>query len=321
MTTTAPQTTHVPDLSAARQQVDTVLAHFLERKTTTAAPQHLPTETIEALTSFLRAGGKRLRPMLCVTGWHTAAGHQPPPAAVLQVAAALEMFHAFCLIHDDIMDRSLTRRGQPTVHRALADRHTASRPRALAEQFGNAAAILIGDLALTWSDEIIHTAGLTLVQLTTILPLLDAVSTEVMYGQYLDLTATGRPTDDVGQALTVIRYKTAKYTIERPLHIGAALANGSTPLSDTLTAYALPLGEAFQLRDDLLGVFGTPEQTGKSCLDDLREGKHTVLVALALQIATTRHASLLRSLLGRADLTEAQATQIRTILTITGART
>lgn len=321
MPTVPSQSTRAPDLAAMRREVDTLLTHFLERKKTTAAAQRLPVEAVEALTSFLAAGGKRLRPMLCVTGWHSAAGQQPPPATVLQVAAALEMFHAFCLIHDDVMDNSRTRHGRPTVHRALADRHALTRTRALAEHFGTAAAILIGDLALTWSDELIHTAGLTRGQLASLLPLLDAMRSEVMYGQYLDIALTGHPTGDVAQALTVIRYKTAKYTVERPLHIGAALADGTPQLAHALSAYALPLGEAFQLRDDLLGVFGRPEQTGKSRLDDLREGKHTVLVSLALRDALPHHADILRNLLGRPDLTKAQAARIRTVLTLTGART
>ncbi|WP_435858612.1 polyprenyl synthetase family protein [Streptomyces varsoviensis] len=322
MTLVNPRSAYSPDLAATTiERVDAVLARFLERKSASAAAQRLPAEATEALTGLLAAGGKRLRPVLCVTGWHAAAGQQRASQPVLQVAAALEMFHAFCLIHDDVMDHSPTRRGRPTLHRALADRHAAARPRRSADQFGDAAAILIGDLALSWSDELIHTAGLPPRQLTAVLPLLDAMRAEIMYGQYLDVAATGQATGDVDQALTVIRYKTAKYTVERPLHIGAALAQGTTRLADTLSAYALPLGEAFQLRDDLLGVFGVPGQTGKSRLDDLREGKHTVLIALALRDAPAQHTDVLRSLLGRPDLTEAQAVRVRTILTRTGART
>ncbi|MFF0484869.1 polyprenyl synthetase family protein [Streptomyces sp. NPDC004435] len=319
MNTTPPRAASGPDLGAARQQVDSVLVDFLARKTVVAAAQRLPTETIEALADFIMAGGKRLRPTLCAAGWHAAAGQQPPPKGVLQVAASLEMFHAFCLIHDDIMDHSPTRRGRPTVHRALADRHITSRPQVLAEQFGNAAAILIGDLALIWSDELIHTAGLALGQLTTLLPLLDAMRAEVVYGQYLDLTGTGRPTDDIGQALTVIHYKTAKYTVERPLHIGAALAGADGQFLAELSRFALPLGEAFQLRDDLLGVFGDPQRTGKPALDDLREGKHTVLVALALQAADDAQKRLLHTLYGSACVDEEDAEAVRAVLRATGA--
>lgn len=204
---------------------------------------------------------------------------------------------AFCLIHDDIIDNSSTRRGAPTVHRTLATRHAAHRPAPLAESLGTSCAILVGDLALTWADELLHTSGLTSRQLAAVLPVVHTMRTmrtEVIYGQYLDVTATGMPTPDLERALTIIRYKTAAYTCERPLHVGAVLGAAPPQLLHGLSACATPLGEAFQLRDDLLGVFGDPATTGKSRLEDLREGKHTVLVALAPRDASARHAHLRR---------------------------
>jgi geranylgeranyl diphosphate synthase type I len=318
--TLAPPPTGELDLPQARDRAETILTQFLERKQADAATHRLPTEIPAALKDFLTAGGKRLRPVLCLLGWHAAGGTAPPPRPVLQVAAALEMFHAFCLVHDDVMDASATRRGKPTMHRAFADRHAVDRSRRVADRFGTSAAILVGDFALAWTDELIHTADLTADQLARLLRVLDAMRDEVLYGQYLDVAAGGQPTDDVERAQTIIRYKTAKYTCERPLHIGAALAGAPGPLLEELSAYALPLGEAFQLRDDLLGVFGDPHITGKSRLDDLREGKHTLLTALALRDAAPPHRNLLHRLLGRPGLTEAEAAQIRSILTVTGAR-
>ncbi|MEU1628256.1 polyprenyl synthetase family protein [Streptomyces sp. NPDC020096] len=304
------------DLAALRAQVDTVLRNFLAGKA--AAAQCLPAEAPGALRDFLAAGGKRIRPLLCGVGWHAVGGAERTPVPVLRVAAALEMFHAFCLIHDDVMDNSATRRGRPTVQRALAAAHQ-DRGRAAADRLGASAAILIGDLALTWSDELLHTAGLTPAQLTAVLPVVDTMRTEVVYGQYLDLLATGIPSDDLGIPLQVIRYKTAKYTIERPLQIGAALAGAGRALLDVLSAYALPLGEAFQLRDDLLGVFGSPEVTGKPGLDDLRDGKHTVLLALGLQRADALQRQALRTLVGDPALDEDGADRIREVLISTGA--
>ncbi|WP_046731277.1 polyprenyl synthetase family protein [Streptomyces humi] len=309
----------LPDPSSARRRVDSVLAGFLDRKAATARDQQLPVDAVESLAQFTASGGKRLRPMLCLAGWH-AAGADPPPASVIQVAAALEMFHASALIHDDVMDDSPTRRGRLTVHQSLRGRHSTPGGTETARRFGTCAAILVGDLALSFSDELIHTAGLTAAQFAALLPLLDAMRAEVMYGQYLDLAVTGQPTDDVDHALKIVRYKTAKYTVERPLHIGAALAGGPPRLLEDLSRYALPIGEAFQLRDDLLGVFGDPAVTGKSRLDDLREGKHTALVALAFRHADLRHAELLHGLLGRAELGEAEAAQIRVLLTPARAR-
>ncbi|WP_329467432.1 polyprenyl synthetase family protein [Streptomyces sp. NBC_01431] len=304
--------------AALRRQVTTVLDGFLEHKATAAAKLRMPTEVTECLRDFLAVGGKRLRPLLCVTGWQAAGGHCTPET-LIQTAASLEMFHTFCLIHDDVMDDSGSRRGAPTIRRRLAQHHSHGRSAASAEQVGASGAILIGDLALTWSHELLHTAGLTRAQLGAVLPLIDDMRSEVMYGQYLDVTSAGRSTTDVEQALRIARYKTAKYTVERPLHIGAALAGAPLGVREALSAYALPVGEAFQLRDDLLGIFGTPQVTGKPSLDDLREGKHTALIALTFQQASRTQAGHLRHLLGCPTLTEDQAEAARHIITATGA--
>ncbi|GHE09732.1 polyprenyl synthetase family protein [Streptomyces alanosinicus] len=300
--------------------VDARLDDFQAAKERTAAAQGLPAELSRALGDFLAAGGKRLRPLLCVLGWHTAGrARGQAPAPVVQVAASLEMFHAFCLIHDDIMDDSATRRGRPTVHRALAALHQGRAGRGAADRLGTSAAILVGDLALAWADELLHTADLTSAQLTAVLPLVDAMRTEVVYGQYLDLLTTGHTGEDVEVALRIARYKTATYTCERPLQVGAALAGASAAVRSALSAYALPIGEAFQLRDDILGAFGDPAATGKSSWEDLRDGKHTVLMALALQRADAVQREALHTLVGDPALSEEGAARIRDILTATGA--
>ncbi|MFF2194409.1 polyprenyl synthetase family protein [Streptomyces sp. NPDC058157] len=309
----------LPDVAALRRKVTSVLAGFVEEKAAAAAELRMPTEVTGCLRAFLARGGKRLRPLLCVTGWQ-AAGGEGVPEPVIRTAASLEMFHTFCLIHDDVMDDSGMRRGAPTLHRQLARHHEHGRSIADAERVGASCATLIGDLALAWSDELLHSAALTPAQLAAVLPLVSAMRSEVMYGQYLDVTTAGHPTTDVERALRIVRYKTAKYTVERPLHIGAALADAPDTVHEALSAYALPIGEAFQLRDDLLGVFGTPQETGKPALDDLREGKHTVLLSLALQTAGAAHREELRRLIGNRELTEPEAAHVRGILTGTGAR-
>ncbi|WP_407555993.1 polyprenyl synthetase family protein [Streptomyces sp. Pv4-95] len=253
--------------------------------------------------------------MLCVVGHLAAAGRVSGP--LLRAAASLEMFHAVALIHDDVMDDSGTRRGRPTVHRTLAARNN-GRPDA--ERLGANAAILLGDLALVWSGELLHTAGLTPRRLTDALAVTDAMRTEVLYGQYLDVLTAGRPTTETTRALKVCRYKTAKYTVERPLHLGAVLAGAPASLLATLSDYALPVGEAFQLRDDLLGTFGDPAATGKPRLDDLRDGKNTVLLTLAMQRADPGQRHVLRTLVGVPGLDESDAARIRRILEATGAR-
>ncbi|MFE3068688.1 polyprenyl synthetase family protein [Streptomyces sp. NPDC059247] len=306
------------DPASIRAAVGELLHTFLDERERAAVEIPELAVFTGLLRDLLDAGGKRIRPVLCVVGWQTIRD-DPPPSAVLRVAASIELFHACALIHDDIMDRSDTRRGRPTAHRVLAARH-ADHPDPA--NLGTNAAILFGDLALGWSYDLLHlhtAQDLTPEQRAVAWPLLNALRTETLVGQYLDLTATGRPTADTGSAWRIIRYKTARYTIEHPLCLGAALAGANLVQLRALSAYALPLGEAFQLRDDLLGVFGDPGRTGKSDLDDLREAKHTVLVATALQRATPGEARTLQALLGHGALDEDGARTIREILIATGA--
>jgi geranylgeranyl diphosphate synthase type I len=182
------------------------------------------------------------------------------------------------------------------------------------------AAILLGDLALVWSDELLHTADRRTDRVTRVLELVDAMRNEVVYGQYLDLLSAGRLFGDIEAAVRIARYKTAKYTVERPLHIGAALADAEPVVLEACTAFALPLGEAFQLRDDLLGVYGDPAETGKPMTDDIREGKATVLMALAARRACGADLKLLQATIGNADVTAKDVERLRLILDATGAR-
>ncbi|MFE2044590.1 polyprenyl synthetase family protein [Streptomyces sp. NPDC059477] len=316
--TTAPAAPSPMDPATISATTCTLIHEFLDECERSATTLPELTEFTGLLRDMLDSGGKRIRPTLCVVGWQ-AVHDTSPPTAVLRVAASLELFHAFALIHDDIMDSSDTRRGRPTAHRALAAR-LADHPDATA--VGTNAAIILGDLVLCWSYDLIHlhaTRDLTPEQRSVAWPLLNALRTETLMGQYLDLIATGRPTADADIAWRIIRHKTARYTIEHPLRIGAALAGADPEQLRALSAYALPLGEAFQLRDDMLGVFGDPARTGKSAMDDLRTAKHTVLVATALQRASPADARVLRSLLGDSALDEDGARRIREILTATGA--
>ncbi|WP_308013685.1 polyprenyl synthetase family protein [Streptomyces beigongshangae] len=306
------------DPASVRTEVSAVLSRFLACKADMALGQETPAGTIEILNGFLSAGGKRLRLLLCVTGRY-AAEDRGDIAPVLQAAASLEMVHAFALIHDDIMDNSATRRSHPTVRRTLARHHAGGRSTTAAEHLSLGAAILIGDLALAWSDELLHSTGLSALQLIRVLPLIDAMRTGVMYGQHLDLSVTGAPTNDLDRVLAITRYKTAKYTIERPLRIGATPAGADDALRQALTAYATH-GAAFLLRDDLLGVHGNSEETGKPCLDDLCDGKHTVLIAPGLQHATMDQRHTLRILVGSPTLDEDDGACVRGVLTATGAQ-
>jgi geranylgeranyl diphosphate synthase type I len=265
----------------------------------------------------LVAGGKRLRPAFCYWGFRGAGGQDGDELVV--AAAALELFQACAIIHDDVMDGSDTRRGQPAVHRRFAGMHRTEGWLGDPEAFGMGAAVLLGDLCLSWSDEMLTTCGLPAEDLHRGQQVYAEMRTELMGGQYLDLLEQARGGGSVERALRVARYKSAKYTIEKPLHLGAALAGADRAVVDGYSGYGLPLGEAFQLRDDVLGVFGDPAVTGKPAGDDLREGKRTVLVAMALERAGQAQAAVVRRHLGDPHLSDEGVAELRAVLTDTGA--
>ncbi len=242
----------------------------------------------DAVANAVLAGGKRLRPAFAYWGWR-ARHNQQALNTVLPALAALELLHAFALVHDDVMDRSDTRRGQPTAHRALAATHRRERLRGDAEHFGQSAAILAGDLCLIWADQLMARAAIAPATLIAARRVYDEMRSEAVAGQYLDILGEHSRTWNVDRALRTARLKTAGYTVVRPLHFGAALA-GPVPgtLLSAFTQYGTAIGEAFQLCDDLLGAFGIPEVTGKPVGDDLIQGKPTALLHLARSRATAR---------------------------------
>ncbi|MGE6738564.1 polyprenyl synthetase family protein, partial [Streptomyces sp. NPDC059900] len=304
------------DLVGCRRQVVACLREFFAGKEGAVRAGRLPQEAVEVIREFVLAGGKRLRPLLCLVGWTAGGGCAPTPTGVVRVAASLEVFHAFALIHDDIIDGAGLRRGQPAVHCQMAARH-AGRPDAAALAVNGA--MLLGDLALVWSDELLATAPLVAWQRRAIGPLVGVMREELAHGQYLDLLAAGRLSSDLGLALQICRAKTARYTIEHPLLIGATLAGAGRAVTDGLSAFAVPLGDAFQLRDDLLDAFGDPAVTGKPACGDLRAGKPTVLTALALQDADAAQKQALRAAIG-APADAPTVSRARTVLEETGAR-
>ena len=221
------------------------------------------------------------------------------------------------------MDRSDTRRGLPSVHRRFEALHRDSGWRGDREQYGASAAVLLGDLLLIWCDELFLRSGLDPAAVLAAKPVFDLMRTEVMLGQYLDVLepVAGDSADEgaLERARTVLHYKSAKYTIERPLQVGALLAGAGPELVEALGAFGLPLGEAFQLRDDLLGVFGDPAVTGKPAGDDLREGKRTLLVAHAMRSLPQADARHLDARLGAPDLAAEEVAELRGLVARSGA--
>jgi geranylgeranyl diphosphate synthase, type I len=279
-------------------------------------------DLLTVVADLLR-GGKRLRAAFLYWG-HRAAG-RPDSDALVRLASAMELFQAAALIHDDVMDDSDTRRGMPAAHRALATRHTARGWAGDGDRFGLAGAVLAGNLCLTWTDAVYATSGLPEADLERGRPVFDQMRTQLMAGQFLDVVESMRPWDDlpdderVDRAGRVIRYKSAKYTVEHPLLLGATTGGLDAAGLSALSVYGLDLGRAFQLRDDLLGVFGDPGETGKPAGDDLREGKRTVLLAHTLAGTDPAGRARLEALLGRPDLDAAQVDELRAVIGGSGA--
>ncbi len=276
---------------------------------------------LSELALAFTAGGKRLRPAFCWWGYQ-AVDDTDEPNALLRAAASLDLLHVSALVHDDVMDASDVRRGVPAAHRQFQAWHAEHGLTGSSEAFGRAGAILLGDLLLVWSMELFTASGLPADALGRALPLLDAVRTEVTCGQFLDVLAQAEPIgsiDLMDVVPRVVEFKTSRYTVIRPLQIGAALAGGSADALAALEAYGSPLGRAFQFRDDVLGVFGEPEVTGKPAGDDLREGKRTVLVAHALQLASETAKKRLSGLLGSPELDAADVATAQEIIVSSGA--
>jgi geranylgeranyl diphosphate synthase type I len=306
------------DRDDLRERVDKALSAFLTgqgNRLDAVGPSLVPVQ--EAAADFLLTGGKRMRPAFCYWGYRGAGGAGSD--AAVTAASCLELLQAGALIHDDVMDGSDTRRGRPAMHRRFAALHRAQGWQGDPDAFGQSAAVLLGDLCLIWADEMLNTSGLPAEALLRAQPVYDEMRVELMAGQYLDLFEQVVGEGSVESALRVARFKSAKYTIERPLHLGAVLAGAGPGVLAGYSGYGLPLGEAFQLRDDVLGVFGDPAETGKPAGDDLREGKRTALVALALRDGSAAQADVVRRHLGDPQLDEAGVAELRRVIVDSGA--
>lgn len=299
---------------------DQLRRYMHDRRTETAYIGDDYSGLIAALEDFVLNGGKRLRPAFAYWGWRAVTTEAPDEQALL-LFSALELLHACALVHDDVIDDSSTRRGRPTTHVRFAtlhrDRHWQGSP----EQFGRSAAILLGDLALAWADDIVFGVELTPQAFRRVRRVWANIRTEVLGGQYLDIVAEASAAASIASAMNVDTFKTACYTVSRPLQLGAAAAADRPDVHDVFSQFGTDLGVAFQLRDDVLGVFGDPAVTGKPSGDDLRAGKRTVLLAEAVELAEKSDpvaANLLRTSIG-AELTDAQVAQLRDVIESVGA--
>lgn len=281
---------------------------------------------VDSLAGYLE-GGKLLRPRFCLWGGVAALGREPEEAEVRALArygAAIELIQAAALMHDDVIDHSPMRRGRPALHVQAEQQHREAGLVGSSEEYGVAAAIVLGDLALSWGEQM--GAGVQAGPPAAALRAraeFDALRTEVMSGQFLDILHqaggyTSAPDAELS-ALSVIRWKTVPYTVLRPVRIGAALMGAQDAVLDTLSAWAIEVGTAFQLRDDLLSVVGDQDETGKPIGGDILEGKRTVLLARTEKATDERGRELLRRVIGRADAEEPQITAVHELMVSTGA--
>ena len=303
-----------PSLAGVAARVDARLADLLAAESARwSAFDGQLARPIDDIRSLVLAGGKRLRPAFCTWGY-VGAGGAPDDRRVVDAGAAFELLHAFALFHDDVMDGSDSRRGRPTAHRSHADTHRERAWAGEARRFGEGVAILVGDLAFVYADLLLHGAPVEAWEVWNELRI------ELNVGQYLDVIGSASSERRRVQAERICRYKSGKYTIERPLHLGAVLAapHRRDELLPALSRYGLPLGDAFQMRDDVLGAFGAEHVTGKPVGDDLREGKPTPLMAMATERATPAQRAVLARV-GDVSMSPDTVAEIQQTIVATGA--
>jgi geranylgeranyl diphosphate synthase type I len=307
-----------PECAELASLVDRELARFLaSQRAGMAAEDPGVDEVFGELERVIGAGGKRLRPVFCCLG-HLAAGAAIGEEAI-RAAAALELLHTFAIVHDDVMDRSSTRRGSPASWVHLAERHRAAGHVGDPGGYGLAGAILVGDMALVLADRALLDAGFSRDRLVPAFHRYDRMRVDVVAGQFLDVLAAHRGAADEEEARRIAVLKSGGYTVEAPVQIGAILGGASVEVLAVLSSYGVALGEAFQLRDDVLGVFGDPAVTGKDRDSDLREGKRTVLLAKAIAASAREDRRFLQDSVGRPDLTGEELERARALLESTGA--
>lgn len=303
-----------------KNYLDPFLNSFLDEKLAEASKIH-PESTVlvEEIRRFIAAGGKRVRPAFAYAAYISSGGRSLE--AILYASASLELLHAFALIHDDIIDNSDLRRGKPSVHKVFEYFHKRRGLKGDGKNFGLSSAILAGDLAITFADELLNTAPFPAERIRRAKQYYDLMKKQVIYGQYLDVLVPLKKEVTEKDVLTIIEYKTAKYTVERPLHIGAALAGAEEDDFKIFSSYGIPLGQSFQMQDDIMGTFSNAEKIGKPVDSDIKEGKQTMLVVKAYEFSKKEERKFLDNVMGNNKASDKDIEGVREIIRNSGALT
>lgn len=303
-------------LGAFRSKLDGELAAWLVDKQASVSSQSVAADELTGvLEEFLFRGGKRIRPALLYYAFRGCGGESE--ARVMPMAMAVELLHTYLLVHDDIMDHAETRRGRPAAHVVYRQLHSEKKWAGDEDHFGKSTAILLGDLAQAYSMELYSSVeGLS----EDFHRCFAVMCQEVILGQYLEMTAGYRRDLSERELLRVLQMKSGRYSVQRPIELGAILAGASEGTRGALARYGHLIGEAFQLQDDLLGMFGDAETTGKPVGGDLAEGKFTVLVHHALARLAGEDRRFLDQALGSPDLTVLEIDRAQRLIESSGAR-
>ena len=305
-------------LNDFRGRLEPAIVDWLgERRRRTATYARQAVELTDCLQDLISAGGKRLRPALVHFGFVAAGGEDP--ARALPMAMATELLHTYLLIHDDIMDHAETRRGLPAAHRRFRDRHQASGWRGDSADYGVSMAILVGDLAHSFALELFHSTEAPPRIARELQGTFFAMCQEVIDGQFLEMHQGLERDPTAADLERVLRLKSGLYSVERPLQLGATLAGADEDLQAAFSTYGRATGEAFQLQDDLLGIFGDAAATGKPVGGDLREGKFTFLIHFAFKAAGAADRRRIRNALGNLDAPEAEVSAVCELIRASGA--
>lgn len=303
--------------------VSGVLAEYLDVRLREAVQvdQVFAREVARRVASFVQRGGRRFRTAFLWCGWR-AVDDARDPGSLLRVGAALELLQGCALMHDDVMDGSPVRRGAPAMHADFARTHRAANMRGASETYATAAAVLAGDLALAWADDLLTDTALGSRHGRLLHAEWQAMRCEMVAGQYLDVHAQATGSSAADEAVRIATLKSALYTVARPLAMGASLAGADGPTLKALRSAGHCAGLAFQLRDDLLGAFGDPAVTGKPADEDLRGRKLTYLLAVAVRLASASDDADAVGALRPDDVprSDAEVARMRAAVERTGAR-